>query len=373
MHRLSQIISLAAFLATAGPVHAASGQDRDDCRQRADVELSIAACTRIIADRNESARDRAVAFYRRGNSYRLKNDVDLAIADYDEALRLHPALATYTLIVSARAEAYDQKRSPEIAADLQKRAYDLALEQKRKHEAALKEPDHDRAIADYSRTIELNPGYSVAFASRGRAYASIGDFDHAILDYDEAIRLNPKSAYAFLHRGIAYDEKGDHGRALADLDEALRLRPDYVFAHRARGVLHFTVANYDAAVADLTRALQQRPDDGASMLWLYLARMRSGAAEAASELDHNAGGLTQVRWPYPVVELFCGRSSAPATLMAAGTPEQWCEGRFYVGQWHLLRNDRTEATALLELARDTCPKDAAPLRGAQAELKRLGR
>ena len=47
--------------------------------------------------------------------------------------------------------------------------------------------DNDKAIADYTKAIELSPDYASAFNNRGNAYAAKGDLDRAIADYDRAI------------------------------------------------------------------------------------------------------------------------------------------------------------------------------------------
>jgi tetratricopeptide (TPR) repeat protein len=39
--------------------------------------------------------------------------------------------------------------------------------------------DIDRAIADYTKTIEIRPDNATAYENRGRAYASKGDYTHA--------------------------------------------------------------------------------------------------------------------------------------------------------------------------------------------------
>ena len=56
-------------------------------------------------------------------------------------------------------------------------------------------------------------------------YGKKGDHDKAIADFTEAIRLNPNDAEAYYSRGCEYFEKGDHDRAIADFTEAIRLNP----------------------------------------------------------------------------------------------------------------------------------------------------
>jgi tetratricopeptide (TPR) repeat protein len=50
-----------------------------------------------------------------------------------------------------------------------------------------------------------------------------GEFDKAIADYTEAIRLNPKDAKAYYLRGLFYKVRGKTDKAKADIAEAKRL------------------------------------------------------------------------------------------------------------------------------------------------------
>lgn len=94
--------------------------------------------------------------------------------------------------------------------------------------AYLHKSDHDRAIADFTQEIRLNPNLALAYANRGYAYDLKGEHDRAIADETQAIRLNPKDANAYFLRGHAYEAKGNHDRAIDDYYEAGRLNPNYV-------------------------------------------------------------------------------------------------------------------------------------------------
>jgi tetratricopeptide (TPR) repeat protein len=76
-------------------------------------------------------------------------------------------------------------------------------------------------------------GRDVAWAhnNRGGAYANKGDFDRAIADYTRAIDLKPDYAVAYYNRGFSYRHKGDDDRAIADWSKALALKPDFADAY----------------------------------------------------------------------------------------------------------------------------------------------
>ena len=74
-----------------------------------------------------------------------------------------------------------------------------------------------------------------AYYNRGVAYSDKGDTDRAIADFTEAIRLDPKYANAYVNRGVAYGDKGENDRAIADYTEAIRLDPKFAHAYCNRG------------------------------------------------------------------------------------------------------------------------------------------
>ena len=69
--------------------------------------------------------------------------------------------------------------------------------------------NYDSAIGTYSAVIEnrknglSGEGLALIFYGRGVAYGKKGDNDRAIANYTEAIRLDPNNALAFCNRGRA--------------------------------------------------------------------------------------------------------------------------------------------------------------------------
>jgi tetratricopeptide (TPR) repeat protein len=61
--------------------------------------------------------------------------------------------------------------------------------------------EYDRAIADLTEAIRLDPAYAAAYNERGLAYSGKGDYDRAIADYSEGMRIDPNAATLYSNRG----------------------------------------------------------------------------------------------------------------------------------------------------------------------------
>jgi tetratricopeptide (TPR) repeat protein len=92
-------------------------------------------------------------------------------------------------------------------------------------------PEPDRRITgctriahDQSQNRQLR---AVAYLNRGAAHAQQGQLDRAIADYSEAIGLDPNYAVAFYNRSLVYLTKGETDRASADRDRAISIDPAY--------------------------------------------------------------------------------------------------------------------------------------------------
>lgn len=379
MRRFPGLVALMLALPTM-----ASAQDLGPCTEAIEAQtsgdygLAIELYTECIGLGTGPQVDLALTYYGRGTAYYHSGAYDLAIADYDRALRIDPHRADALV---NRGVAYREKGDYERAIE----DYDRAIWLKpgsaeafyNRGVAQFLKRAYDKAIGDYDEAIRLRPDLAEAFNARGLAYKTTGDFEQAIKDYDAALGLDPGFAYAFRNRAVAHRDTGAHDRAIADYDQVIRLMPDYAPAYGSRGELHFYRGHFAAAARDLAAAVDHDPSNPYRSLWRYLAEARAGQ-EARATLEGHAAALDLGAWPGPVVSLYLGRAEPDRLLALAGDPdpvkrrEKACEAYFYLGQYFLLKGRRDEAAKMFRLALDTGVTAFIEYAGAKAELERLG-
>jgi tetratricopeptide (TPR) repeat protein len=181
-------------------------------------------------------------------------------------------------------------------------ACDLAIGEayKNRGKAYLAKGDLDRAIADDTKAIEINPKDADAYYNRGYAYHAKGDFDQAIADYTKVIEIDPGSEAAYNNRGYEYETKGDFERAAVDFTKAIEVDPKNADAYINRCWLRAT-ANRDLtlAFADCDTGLRLAPNDANGLdslgfLYLRLGRLDEAIADYDAALKTNprlAGSL----------------------------------------------------------------------------------
>jgi tetratricopeptide (TPR) repeat protein len=121
--------------------------------------------------------------------------------------------------------------------------------------------DEKLAASLSAKAIEaIDRALSEDYFKRGRAYASKGEDDKAIADYTESIRLDPSFSWPYNNRATMYSKKGEKDKELADLNEAIRLDPSYAIALSNRGNYYSENEEYDKALEDFSKALKSDPN-----------------------------------------------------------------------------------------------------------------
>ena len=146
--------------------------------------------------------------------------------------------------------------------------------------------EYDKAIESYSRSIDLNPGVSVAYSNRGISYMKKGDYASAIEDHSRAIELNPGYARSYNDRGLAYDKKGDRIAAIQDYNRAIDLDPTYADAYINRALAHMFLGEVGLAIQDCDRAIELEPNSPTHHLGRGFAYFAKGDYDSAIQ-DYN--------------------------------------------------------------------------------------
>ena len=117
----------------------------------------------------------------------------------------------------------------------------------------------ERAILDYTKAIEIDPRYVSAYCNRGFSYSKKGDYERAILEYNKAIEIDPRFAMAYYSRGTVYSNKGEHDWAILDFTKAIEINPKYADAYNNRGVAYYDKDQYDRAILDFEKVIEINP------------------------------------------------------------------------------------------------------------------
>jgi len=198
----------------------------------------------------------AWAFNRRGQLRSRAGEQQLAMADFNAAIRFDPQCwraihnRGVLLAIERRFEpAFDDFNrtvtiNPNYAKAYANRAALFVV-------AGQLKP----AWQDYGRAIQLDPKLVTAQRGQARVCHLLGKTDEAIAHYDAAVRLAPKDAYTVARRAELLVELGRYTEAAADYDQAIELDPQLVSAFRGSAWLLATCP--DESVSDPQRAVER--------------------------------------------------------------------------------------------------------------------
>ena len=271
----------------------------NDCFSNSNYDVSIDACTLIIKLKRDSKKDLATAYNDRGVAYYRKGDKDLALSDFNAAIKIN---GSYGRAYSNRAIQEDDRNQYESALV----DYKVALKKYDKNDGGTDYRSADQAsiariegllssIKNFTDDILCNmaltsskqdwdqtPRYSshvkeakkrgldvascraLLPSSKPTAQPSIADGGKDCTDTnpDLAIRgcsaiiemvsprqSNESLAIAYANRGLAYHNKGEYDRAIKDYDKAIALNPKDPDPYYNLGRTYDSKSDYEKALA----------------------------------------------------------------------------------------------------------------------------
>ena len=110
--------------------------------------------------------------------------------------------------------------------------------------ASVLKGDLERAIAEFSNSLALDPKAAQLLVARGAVYSAMGRNVAAIEDFSDALRHNPDDASVLGQRAEAYVKQRQYGLALGDLNVALGLDPQNRDYLRRRAEVNTQLGNW---------------------------------------------------------------------------------------------------------------------------------
>lgn len=313
---------------------------------RAQSYMLSAKPDRAIPDLNEGIEllpGKVEAYHLRGSAYSQKGQMERSIQDYDKAIELDP---TYVHAYSNRGGAYSDLGDHERAiTDLEQAVRLNPSDGGNFHNrgivyAALGMPD--RAYRDFEEAIRLNPRDHKAFTRRAITQLAKAnpDLESALQDFSKALEINPNYALAYQYRGNSHFISGNYDRAISDLKKALGYQHD---SHEV--ILQLYLARAHAGLLGARADLRSDSDRLSLSKW------------PGPVIEMFIGN----RSPESVLQM-------ASSVTRYDDKIRYSLANYYVGQHYLLSGAEGEARQYFQRTLDTEIFTSIPYLGAQAAV-----
>ncbi len=197
------------------------------------------------------------------DAYRLKATIYEESENYEEVVNyLNRAISLHSVKTDASSEFLPQNVNDlllnfeisEKAGDFQKRGA-----------AHFNLNNHEAAIVDFSKAIEIDSNNDFLYSSRGEVYLEMGNAEKALQDLNKAIAIE-EHEFNYANRAGIYKHLGDLDAALRDISKAIALNEannsesaQYFDGHLDRAEIYMEKGDFDSAVQDFTVQIEKDP------------------------------------------------------------------------------------------------------------------
>jgi tetratricopeptide (TPR) repeat protein len=214
--------------------------------------------------------------------YDKPGNLDLAVEELTSATQRDP---TFALAFAQLGEAYRQKYTLDKNLDWL-----------------------DKALAACKQALSLNDHIARAWVTSGRVHTDRGQHDLALKEYERAIELAPRDQDALAGLAHGYESAGQLALAEETYKKAVAIRPDYWNGYNVLALFYKRQHRYSAAIKELKQAIQLTPDNSAAYINLaavYLdsndpkyLRDAEAALQRSIKLTPSYGAYTNLGFMY---------------------------------------------------------------------------
>ncbi|KAK0727074.1 hypothetical protein B0T26DRAFT_640056 [Lasiosphaeria miniovina] len=117
--------------------------------------------------------------------------------------------------------------------------------------------NHEDALSDLSKSIELDPAMTQSYIKRASMNLELGAPEKAEEDFEKALQQNEADPDIYYHRAQLHFIKGAFPEASKDYQKSIDLDPDFIFSHIQLGVTQYKMGSIASSMATFRRCMKK--------------------------------------------------------------------------------------------------------------------
>lgn len=187
----------------------------------------------------------------------------------------------------------EQSKGSQNQSEYKSKINDLAEVQKAydhydKGEIFRQKGNHNEALYEYNKAIELRKNIAKPYHGIGKVYHAQGKYNQAIEEYKKAISIDPEYVFAYNDIGISLIATKQYNESLDYLKKAIQIYENYDDAWANLGEAYYYLKQYPESIKSLEMAITLNENHLRAYTTLGLAYEASGNTEKAIEAYEKA-------------------------------------------------------------------------------------
>jgi superkiller protein 3 len=121
--------------------------------------------------------------------------------------------------------------------------------------------DHDEALAEFKKAVQVEPGFSKGHVNLGVTYSLLEDEDMALEAFKTAVEVDPEEPEGWRNLGITYRNLQDYDKAMDAYEHVVALDPEDTDAMESLGEMYLMDEDYAKALESFLKVAEVKKDD----------------------------------------------------------------------------------------------------------------